>query len=93
MDGTPGTYHTINGTKLLYQPDASGQSIQHEIIAFHVHQPDLLTLSKTSAMEFRVQGANGTVRRCVAADQFKHLNDFIGVASHYEGSAVASAAP
>lgn len=87
LDNTPGTYRTINGTRLSYSPDASGQSIQHETVAFHIHQTDLIALSKASTMEFRLEGSNSAVHRCISADQFKYLDEFIRVSAHYETSA------
>jgi hypothetical protein len=89
MDGASAVFRTINGSRVSYGPDA----IPHETTAFHVHQPDLIALSKTSLLEFRINGPTGTVRRCARAAQFRYLSEFIRIAAHYEPSPVAAVAP
>ncbi|HEX3967633.1 MAG TPA: hypothetical protein VHW70_06690 [Edaphobacter sp.] len=93
IDGVSGAFRTINGSVVSYGPDAEGQVIPHETTAFHVHQSDLVALSKTPVLEFRINRPEGAVRRCARSDQFKDLNQFISIAAGYEPSHLAAAKP
>lgn len=85
------TFHTINGSELVTTPDADGHPTQHENVAFHVHQPDLIALGKTPLVEFTIHGNGHDLHRCVRADQFTDLNQFISITSTYTtASSVAS---
>jgi hypothetical protein len=95
MDGKPSTFHTINGSLRSYVTDAGGRQVPHETTAFHVHQPNLIALSKSSLVEFHINsrdgGADGSLRRCVHAEQLKNLSAFISLAARYEPSHLATA--
>jgi hypothetical protein len=97
IDGVSGAFNTINGSVVAYGPDygpdGEGQVIPHETIAFHVHQSDLMALSKTPILEFRINRPEGAVRRCARSDQFKDLREFISIAAGYEPSHLAAAKP
>jgi hypothetical protein len=96
MDGKTSVFHTINGSLRSYATDAVGRPVPEETTAFHVHQPNLIALSKASAVEIRVtgpDGAAGGLHRCVAADQLSKLGAFIGIAAGYEPSHLAEATP
>ena len=93
MDGASGTFNTINGSVVSYEHNAAGQSIAHEITAFHVHQSDLIALGKTPMVELDINGPQGKVRRCARSDQFKELSEFISIAAGYEPSHLAAVKP
>jgi hypothetical protein len=93
MDKTAGTFNTINGSILSYAPDTGGQIIAHETTAFHVHQVDLITLTKASLLELAIDTPTGAVRRCAHSDQFKYLGEFISAAANYEPSHLAAVPP
>lgn len=93
MDKAAGTFNTITGSIMSYAPDATGHPIAHETTAFHVHQADLITLSRASLLELAIDTPTGPVRRCAHPDQFKYLNEFISTAASYEPSHLASSPP
>jgi hypothetical protein len=93
MDKAAGAFNTINGSILSYAPDAAGRPIAHETTAFHVHQADLIALSKASVLELAIDTPTGAVRRCAHSDQFKYLGEFISAAASYEPSHLAAAPP
>jgi hypothetical protein len=88
------TYHTINGGELVNAPDADGTLTQHETVAFHVHQPDLIALGKSPLTEFTIHGNSHTLHICVRSDQFPDMAQFISTAAAYTGApTVASSQP
>jgi hypothetical protein len=91
-DGTK-TFNTINGSELVSAPNPDGHSTQHETVAFHVHQPDLIALGKTPLTQFTIQGNSHTLRRCVRSDQFPQLNEFISISSAYKTAPIVASAP
>ena len=93
FEGESDTFHTINGGNLESAPDADGHPIQHETVAFHVHQPDLIALGKTPLVEFTIHGNSHTLHRCVRSDQFPDLNEFISVSSGYHAPPTVASAP
>jgi hypothetical protein len=93
MDGVSGSFNTINGSVISYGPNAEGQRVPHETTAFHVHQSDLVALTKASVLKFHIDRPEGAVSRCARPDQFKDLVEFIGIAATYEPSHLAAAGP
>ena len=91
-DGTD-TFKTINGSELVSAPNADGHPTQHETVAFHVHQPDLIALGKTPLVEFTIHGNSHNLHRCVRSDQFPDLNEFISISSGYKAAPTVAAAP
>jgi hypothetical protein len=79
IDGKRGTFNTINGSTLTAGPEV--YSVPHERIAFHVHQANLIALSRASLFEFRVGGPNQTVHRCTTAKYLVDLPRFIAASA------------
>jgi len=87
------TFHTINGSELITTPDADGHPTQHETVAFHVHQPDLIALGKTPLIEFTIHGNGHNLHRCVRAVQFSELNQFISITAGYTTAPTVASNP
>ena len=90
MDGEAALFGTINGSVVSSGSGADRYSI-HETTAFHVHQTDLVALSKSSKVEFLIKGANASVRRCVDTKSLEGLPRFIDASTRLYAPPVADA--